>query len=88
MNPRNFLLPEYLLRPTQILRRLAFRPHADAVLTLPWNCTITASSAEDIGRAIATQGVYDLPVTEALLRLTDPGETALDIGANIGSGSI
>jgi FkbM family methyltransferase len=29
-------------------------------------------------------GVYDLPVTEAALRLTSPGEIALDAGANIG----
>lgn len=29
-------------------------------------------------------GVYDLCVTEALWRLIDPGETAIDVGANIG----
>lgn len=53
-------------------------------LSLPWDCTIRACSAETIGRSIATQGVYDLPVTEAIMRLADPGDTALDVGANIG----
>jgi FkbM family methyltransferase len=80
----NLLKPEYLWRPRQILRRLSFQPSNDATLHLPWDCTISACSAEIIGRSIAAQGVYDLPVTEAIMRLTDAGDTALDIGANIG----
>lgn len=81
----NPLKPEYLWRPSQILRRLAFRPSNDTVsLPLPWHCTIGACPAESIGRSIATQGVYDLPITEAIMRVTEPGESALDVGANIG----
>ena len=80
----NLLKPEYLWRPMQILRRLSFQPSNDANLYLPWKCTINACSAETIGRSIATQGVYDLPLTEAIMRLTDEGDTALDVGANIG----
>jgi FkbM family methyltransferase len=81
----NFLKPEYLWRPSQIFRRFSFKPSNDVIkLSLPWNCTIGACSAEVIGRAIATQAVYDLPVTEAIMRLADPGDSALDIGANIG----
>lgn len=53
-------------------------------LPLPWNLTIHACPAEVISRSIATQGVYDLTVTEAIMRLADPGDNALDIGANIG----
>jgi len=84
-----FLRPEYLWRPRQILRRLSFTPSQNVTeLALPWHCTINARSAEDIGRSIATQGVYDLPLTEALTRLADPGETALDLGANIGYASL
>ena len=84
-----FLRPEYLWRPSQILRRLSFTPSPNVTeLALPWRCTINACSAEDIGRSIATQGVYDLPLTEALTRLADPGETALDVGANIGYASL
>ena len=80
----NLLKPEYLWRPGQILRRLSFKPSNDATLFLPWNCTINACSEENIGRSIATQGVYDLSVTEAIMRLTDTDDTALDVGANIG----
>ena len=82
---RGLLKPEYLWRPSQILRRLSFKPSNESIpLSLPWNCTISACSAEAIGRSIATQGVYDLPVTEAIMRLTDPGDTSIDVGANIG----
>jgi FkbM family methyltransferase len=84
MELSNLLNPVYLYRPSQILQRLSFKPSTDACLDLPWNCTINACSAETIGHAIATQGLYDLPVTEALMRLTDAAETALDVGANIG----
>ena len=80
----NLLKPEYLWRPRQILRRLSFKPSNDKTLSLPWNCTINVCSAETLGRSIATQGVYDLPVTEAIMRLTDAEDTALDVGANIG----
>jgi len=81
----SLLTPEYLWRPRQILRRLSFKQTEHAVpLPLPWNCTITACSAESIGRSIATQGVYDLPITEAIMRLAGSGETSLDIGGNIG----
>ena len=77
--------PEYLWRPSQAFRRLVFEPQDSLeVLRLPWGPGILARSSETIGRAIATQGVYDLPVTEAIFRLLDPGETALDVGANIG----
>ncbi len=41
-------------------------------------------ASETIGMAITKIGVYDAIVPEAILRLCDPGETALDIGANIG----
>jgi FkbM family methyltransferase len=82
---RDILKPEYLWRPTQILRRLSFKPSNDSIpLSLPWNCMISACSAEALGRSIATQGVYDLPLTEAIMRLTDEGDNAIDVGANIG----
>jgi FkbM family methyltransferase len=53
-------------------------------LSLPWNCRINACPAEVIGHSIATQGVYDLPVTEAIIRLAETGDVAVDVGANIG----
>jgi FkbM family methyltransferase len=68
-----------------VWRRINFRPSDQVLpLSLPWNCTINARSADVIGRSIATQGVYDLPLTEAIMRLTDAGDRALDVGGNIG----
>lgn len=82
---QKLIRPEYLWRPTQALRRITFRPSRDiGQLPLAWGCTIRACSAETIGSSIAKQGVYDLPLTEGIVRLADPGETSLDIGANIG----
>jgi FkbM family methyltransferase len=81
----HLLKPEFLWRPSQVLRRVSFRPSADLKpLPLPWGCTINACTAELIGRFIAKHGVYDLPLTEAALRLTDAGDVAVDVGANIG----
>ena len=37
-----------------------------------------------IGRHLLHFGLFDLLVTEALLRLADPGELAADVGANVG----
>jgi len=81
----HLLKPEYIWRPSQVVRRLSFRPSVEIKpLPLPWHCTINACSAELIGRFIAKHGVYDLPLTEAVLRLTDAGDVAVDVGANIG----
>jgi FkbM family methyltransferase len=81
----SLLQPEYLYRPSQILRRLRFKASSEpTVLPLPWNCGIKAVPAETIGMAIATQGIYDLSVTESLMRLTESGDLCLDIGGNIG----
>jgi FkbM family methyltransferase len=82
---RQLLKPEWIWRPRQAWRRLLFRPSDEFMpLPLPWDCTISARSAEIVGRCIATHGLYDLPLTEAITRLTDAGDSALDIGANIG----
>jgi FkbM family methyltransferase len=37
-----------------------------------------------IGQSIIHTGVFEMATTEALVRLVDPGELVLDIGANIG----
>ena len=45
---------------------------------------LTIDPQEDIGYNLANQGLYELGVTEALWSLTDPGDLAVDAGANIG----
>lgn len=89
MNPfKVFHTPEYLFRPTQILTRIKrsfVRPSGEKFLVrLPWGDDIRVRPAECIGCGIWYYGIFDLIVAEALARLTDEGEHALDIGANIG----
>jgi FkbM family methyltransferase len=81
--------PEYLLRPRSVVRRLRvpFAPSGDGRtvrVTPSWSVPVNVRTDEAIGYSIAVTGVFDLTVTEALLRLCDPGETAVDVGANVG----
>jgi FkbM family methyltransferase len=81
--------PEYFFRPRQIVHRfkraLRRKPLGEfEMVTLPWGSQIRVRPEEVIGSNIWSYGVFDLMVTEALCRLLDRGETALDIGANIG----
>jgi FkbM family methyltransferase len=80
---QNFLnKPHYIFRPSQIVRRLIRR--APDTVNLPWGLPISINPNEDIGHSLATTGIYDLTVSEALWRLTDSSDVALDVGANIG----
>jgi FkbM family methyltransferase len=84
---RSFGKPEYLFRPLQVLRRLGreFRHVPErASVALPWGLDIQVRPHETIGSCVWRTGIYDLCTSECLWRLLDPGETALDVGANIG----
>jgi FkbM family methyltransferase len=81
--------PHYVYRPRQALRRVAAiarSPGLDetVVQTLPWTAPIECWPADAIGSSIVRTGIYDLLASEALFRLTDPGDVAVDAGANIG----
>lgn len=78
--------PEYCYRPGQILRRLNLPNGASefAQVRLPWGVPLRVRPQELIGQAILRLGVFELLVTESVWRLTDPGETVADVGANIG----
>lgn len=84
----NLNRPEYILNPIQIYRRLS-RPlhqntHEFEEVKLPWGIKIKIRPQEVLGRSVWVMGVYDLSVSEILWRLIDPGELAIDVGANIG----
>jgi FkbM family methyltransferase len=82
-----FTRPEYAFRPRQILTRLrrVLSPMPEsAEVTLPWGDTVRVCPRETIGAEIWHCGVFDLPVAETLWRLLDAGETAVDVGANLG----
>jgi len=79
--------PEYVCRPSQVARRLllaARRPRGRVQARLAWGDPIVVDADQMIGHTILRRGAFDLPVAEALWRLTDPGDHALDIGAHIG----
>ncbi len=92
LNPLKFFSkPEYFLRPSQTLTRFAHlgRPMPEsATVRLPWGTEVTVHTNENVGCEIYHHGIFDKIVPEAIWRLLDPGETALEIGANIGQNAL
>ena len=80
--------PEYLFRPGQIARRALFASSRErgAVITVPlaYGGRIRVRPTDAIGASIARSGIYELALSEALVRLADPGDLVVDAGANIG----
>jgi FkbM family methyltransferase len=80
--------PPYIFQPLQILKRLRleflWRSRREAVIALPWGLPIKIDPQESVEHNIASQGLYELGVTETLWRLTESGDLAVDAGANIG----
>jgi FkbM family methyltransferase len=78
--------PYYWYRPSQIVTRLRTTANPDGspyLLRTAWGSQMYCFP-DALGRAVARNGVYDLVVAEALARLADAGETAVDAGANVG----
>lgn len=80
---RPVLNPAYLHRPSQVVRRVRCR-HGEHSVRLPWGLPITFSADELVGACIARRGVIELATTELIWRLVDPGDVAMDVGANFG----
>lgn len=80
--------PEFVFRPSQSFRALAFvvRSHSAEYesLRLPWGSPLRVRPSEYVGSDICQKGVHELAVCEVIGRLVDPGEVAVDVGANIG----
>ena len=81
--------PEYLLQPRRLVRRLLGRRAVAGgdgtyVLPLPWKLDLQVRQLDDLGKAVDLLGVLDLVVTEAIWRLVRPGDTVIDVGANVG----
>ena len=79
--------PEYWFRPGQAIRRLARqwgRHEVVEEVRLPWGMPLRIRPGEIIGKAIWQTGLYDLVVSETIARLLNPGDRAIDAGANLG----
>jgi FkbM family methyltransferase len=79
--------PQYVLHPLRALRRVTSKPPAGEQLKtahLPWGIDLTVRESDAIGYSILLGRVFDPCVTETLWRLIDPGETVVDVGANVG----
>jgi FkbM family methyltransferase len=85
---RGVLKPQYIYRPSQLFRRLSAtvlrRSTRLHIVRLPWGLRIRCSSLDGIGAALTKLGVFELHVSEAIWRLLDPEDIAVDAGANIG----
>jgi FkbM family methyltransferase len=86
---RAVLQPHFLWHPAQLLRRVAIAGRreplpefADAVL--PWGHRLRCRPGDGIGGYIYRYGTFDMHVSEAIWRLLDGDEVAVDAGANIG----
>ncbi len=77
--------PEYYFQPERVLNKLIgnYRAASTQVNT-PWMSGFEINPIDAIGRAIKESGVYDLALTELLWCLISPGDSVIDIGANIG----
>jgi FkbM family methyltransferase len=78
--------PYYWYRPSQLAIRLRAKlddDESEHLLRTAWGSHLYCWP-DPLGRAVARTGVYDLVVAETLARLADPGETAIDAGANVG----
>lgn len=88
MNPLScFRFPAYVYRPKQMLIRLRRQfqtPGESEEVVLPWGHAFSVNPGEFIGRAIWTQGIFELNVCEVIARLVGEGDTVVDVGANIG----
>jgi FkbM family methyltransferase len=81
--------PEYVFQPRRLLRRLVghstpARVDGSYSLPLPWDLQLKVRQLDNVARAVDLLGVHDLVVTEAIWRLARPGDTVVDVGANVG----
>ena len=81
------LNPCFVFRPDIFFkacwRKVRPRPHQCMVKTA-WGDWLTVDPRRFIGGNVYMRGVHELRVCELLWRLADPGETVIDVGANIG----
>jgi FkbM family methyltransferase len=84
--PYYWFRPAQLPRRAQLARRALLSRRGDQrprLVRTAWGSALYCWP-DPLGQAVARTGVYDLVVAETLARLADPGELAIDAGANVG----
>jgi FkbM family methyltransferase len=85
---RGLVKPCYVFAPRTLVRRIGMiflhSQRSVAEVRLPWGALLEVNPEETIGRELLRQGVFDIAVTETVWRLLEPGDVAVDVGANIG----
>jgi len=80
--------PEYLFRPLTILRRFRKLHKGQdpmySVAKLYWRLTLRVSTSDKLSAGIIRTGIDDITQSEIIWRLLAGGDTAIDVGANIG----
>jgi FkbM family methyltransferase len=86
VNPLRLLQrPEYCFRPRQVWRRLRRKSLvARNAVELTSGLPVELDLSSHVGFDVINLGVHDTLVPEAICRLLDAGENAIDVGANIG----
>jgi FkbM family methyltransferase len=87
LNIEGLSKPQYLFRPSQIVRRLIRKLRGnpkESVVRLAWGIDLALDPGDTITDALLAQGIYDLVTSEVLWRLTAQGDRTADIGANVG----
>lgn len=88
-NMMNFFhKPWYFYRPWQLIRGLYFRVNPPSSnhfnVRTSFGLCIGINPNKAIGKNIIFNGVFDLAVSEVLMRLITPGDLVVDVGANVG----
>jgi FkbM family methyltransferase len=84
--PWIFFNPSQAFR--RILQKISPEPRKILKLQTAWGGLIWCDSQKEIGRSIFWRGIFDLVLSEVLVRLLEPGSTFVDAGANIGYMSV
>lgn len=90
LNPFVRLLrPEFLHQPKQLIaafrQKMKAYPDGEVLCRLPWGMPLAVKPRDFIGRQVFRYGLTALGPCEAVFRLVKPGDTVLDVGANIGA---
>ncbi len=78
--------PHYVFRPAQVVRRALSQVggRREPVIKAAWGGRLLVARQEQVGAGLTRMGVHELAVSEVMWRLTEPGDLALDVGANVG----